>query len=416
MVLVSKAAQRLLPCMLCACVWYSCDCMCVVMYSLCVCAEDHNNFDISNRLHCIHQGFFLLDFGCISNEQNEQNDGGQRLFYRSNLLTQKIFVVSSPLVIGKKLPKSILSTCKSCICKTKWRRYKLGERKKTYTQRVTPVLCWQAQQCVPPLHYLELQASSKQQQAKKNANYTPNKINKMTDPIETLDSEFDFCNLESKMAINTPSQMSTVLYARCTPGLSEFFDDKLSAKHLNKRAQRKVVGDDIVDSPARGSMSVRRELRYEFTHTEVTKAPLPADATTKSCRFNIRKRLDKLLNFKRNKIKRMDNIVTSTPNHFLDSFGSSDGLDTPKNIRKWRESMRQQHETSKTRTTFRYQCGHCNRTWQHNWELVYHVREHHVGYRFWFHRGYRCAQCPSAFLFNRFLVWHCERSHCGDGD
>lgn len=230
------------------------------------------------------------------------------------------------------------------------------------------------------------------------------------------DSDLDFCNLESNMAINTPSQVSTVLYARCTPGLSEFFDDKISVRN-NKRLQRKLndITSDVA-SPHPGSASVRRELLYELTQAEVpnTKVPIEmaaTDETTKRCRFSIRKKLNTLLKFNRTKMKRMDNIVTSTPNHFLDSFGSNENLDTPKNIRKWRESMRHEHDTSFSRNTFRYQCGHCNRTYCHNWELLYHVREHHAGYRFWFHRSYRCALCSSSFLFNRFLVWHSERSH-----
>lgn len=245
----------------------------------------------------------------------------------------------------------------------------------------------------------------------------------MNDSSQNADSEFDFCNLETNMAINTPSQVSTVLYARCTPGLSEFFDDKISAKH-NKRTQRKsnqtTMGDDIIDSPCRGSASVRRELRYESTQSDGPngqKMNNNNETPGQKCRFYFRKKFDKLIKFKRTKMKRMDNIVTSTPNHFLDSFGSNEGLDTPKNIRKWRESMRHEHDTAYTaRNTFRYQCGHCNRTWCHNWELVYHVREHHAGYRFWFHRSYRCALCSSAFLFNRFLVWHSERAHRCDAD
>lgn len=230
-----------------------------------------------------------------------------------------------------------------------------------------------------------------------------------TEPNEASDSK-------STNENNTPPNNTTVLYACCTPGLTAFFDDKLSGRDDKQRRPAATGDGEPTDPPAKNGALARRELRYEANDSEIAtaaKKPESSDQKPKATIFSVRKKFNRFFHLKNRGRKQIANIVTSTPINFLDSIGpDADYCITPGNVRKWKESMRHANDDrSLPLESFKYQCGHCKRVWYNNWELVDHMRETHVGYRFWFRRGYRCGICSSRFLINRLLIWHSRRYH-----
>lgn len=238
--------------------------------------------------------------------------------------------------------------------------------------------------------------------------------------VHNISTDSDFANFEHDIINHTPSERPTVLYACCTPGLSEFFEEKLSTRekrqHQQHHCHHNQPSNENTITSKRGTI-VRRELRYELTNSDITVNPKDAKDCIKPKRKMcfIRKRINKIIKYRPQQRKKnsKDNIITSTPVNFLDSIDMGQEChETPTNIRKWRESMRQENEKPfSANNTFKNQCGHCNRVWHHNWELLYHVREQHSGYRNWFRRSYQCGLCSSSFYLNRFLIWHSRRHH-----
>lgn len=227
---------------------------------------------------------------------------------------------------------------------------------------------------------------------------------------------FEIIEERTTIENNTPPlDHSTILYACCTPGLTAFFDDKLSNR--NDQQQRpKTIDCDSGEQSGKNATLVRRELRYETIDCDIVtakKTNSPDQPNQKSIINSVRTKFHRFFHLKNHRRKQIGNIITSTPINFLDCTGP-DGdyaTPTPNNIRKWKESMRHENERSLPLESFRYQCGHCKRVWYNNWELMDHMQENHLGYRFWFRRGYRCGICPSRFFINQFLIWHSNRYH-----
>lgn len=241
--------------------------------------------------------------------------------------------------------------------------------------------------------------------------------------VHNISADSNFTNFEHDIINHTPTERPTVLYACCTPGLSEFFDEKLSTRekrqhhqHHHQQHNEHTNADNGDTNISKRGTIVRRELRYEMTNIDIAHLKESKDCLKpKRNIFSIRKRINKMIQFRQQQRKKKptDNIITSTPNNFLDSIDMGQEChETPQNVRKWRESMRQENERPfGGNNSFKNQCGHCNRVWHHNWELLYHVREQHSGYRNWFRRSYQCGMCSSSFFLNRLLIWHSRRNH-----
>lgn len=266
-------------------------------------------------------------------------------------------------------------------------------------------------------------------------------------------------------SLNGQSMDPTILYARCSPGLSALFD-KFSTKEtiedspamqrtstplksiLKKSAQKSATR--IICSPSsagirrtknttlvRRSSSARRELRFDINDNEnempISKLPGGAgELKTLSSSLNEpnspnknRKHAFKQRNLirrlflgqcasQKKKNKSKNKMVTSTPLSFLDDSSDSISLmsdiqDDKNNAKDWK-IIRQ-----KTKPLFsyleRYQCAHCKRTWESNAELLAHLNDKHKNIRKWFLADYRCGACSAKFFSNRFLVRHCHTHH-----
>ena len=256
---------------------------------------------------------------------------------------------------------------------------------------------------------------------------------------------------------NPPNENQTdtsVLFAACSPGLSDIFDKittneeetlptdqpKTPLKGILKKpsstSKQKIICSPSSASVRRNrnaccvkrSVSVRRELRFDFPiesadsdEPDVVDAPHETSLTKSKRSPNRKPKNRSPFNFKKflfpsckaQRKKPTDNIITSTPINLLDDIENDDnsmliGLNNNKN---WRATIRRQKHKPLFSYLERFQCAHCSRTWDNNAELLAHLKHAHKEFRLWFQPNYRCGECRAKFFCNRFLVRHCAIRH-----
>lgn len=236
----------------------------------------------------------------------------------------------------------------------------------------------------------------------------------------------------------------TIVYAHCSPGLSELFDNistnddidgaKSPLKSILKKSNMKSAAHRIICSPSsagirrtknttlvRRSSSARRELRFDFSDENYPLADCVAMPKVKISREQLQTKkrrshgcLMSGLLFGRcvssRKKKITQNIVTSTPNNFLDEC---DAMEDRMNDKYWNAIIRGQPRNNKPLFSRleRFQCAHCKCAWENNADLLTHLNEKHKHVRRWFQADYRCGTCAAKFYSNRFLVRHCHAHH-----
>lgn len=237
----------------------------------------------------------------------------------------------------------------------------------------------------------------------------------------------------------------TILYAHCSPGLSDLFDkistnDEIDGarsplKSILKKSNMKSAAHRIICSPSsagirrtknttlvRRSSSARRELRFDFAdENQVDCGMPPVKISRDQVQTKQRRRhgcLMRGLLFGRcissRKKKSPRRIVTSTPNNFLDECDvTADLVDcSDANDKNWRAICRSPHRNKPLFSLLeRFQCAHCKCAWENNADLLTHLNEKHKHVRRWFQADYRCGTCAATFYSNRFLVRHCHAHH-----
>lgn len=231
---------------------------------------------------------------------------------------------------------------------------------------------------------------------------------------------------------NEPS----ILYAACSPGMTDIFDlmdtdceqkdgtDQLvtsltpKLKSILKKTPTKT--NRIIYSPStaairrskseavKRSISVRRELRFDpnTKRSPITNLANSPKCTKSSRVFKFRNLFNSNRNTKLQKGNNSNKLITSTPINFLDD---DDPMDSDANKKNWKATIR------KNRPLFfgceRYQCAHCKKTWEHNADLLNHLRENHKGLKHWLRPQYECSLCGATFFSNNFLIRHCHMQH-----
>lgn len=203
----------------------------------------------------------------------------------------------------------------------------------------------------------------------------------------------------------------SILYAKCSPGLSEIFDALTTNEKVkpvpevkvatpSKSILKKTPKGKIIVSPSSVSIRrtksdyvkrctpVRRELRFDLPplkkkSPEEQLPPMPRDTIRSSWRLPF--------GWRRQKIKSppKSTVLTSTP---INTLG--DASDVPSFF-----------------ALERFQCARCRKTWDNNAELLQHLKEHHRSARHFMRPHYRCAQCGATFYRNNYLVRHCHFHH-----
>ncbi|XP_059615248.1 uncharacterized protein LOC132260876 [Phlebotomus argentipes] len=207
----------------------------------------------------------------------------------------------------------------------------------------------------------------------------------------------------------------SIVYASCSPGLSEIFDGLTTNEKVKPAPEPSVVtpnksilkktpikGGKIIMSPSSVSIRrtksdyvkrctpVRRELRFDLPPLKKSPEqleklpPIPRDDSRSSWR----------LKFGWRKVKpqsppKKATVLTSTP---INTLG--DSPDVPSFF-----------------TLERFQCARCRKTWDNNAELLQHLKGHHWSARHFMRPHYRCAQCGATFFRNSYLVRHCHFHH-----
>lgn len=273
--------------------------------------------------------------------------------------------------------------------------------------------------------------------------------------------QFQGNNLEKVKAakLNEPS----ILYAACSPGLSDIFDnideitttsnymnDKQFTPVLKSILKKTTSTNKIIYSPSSASIrrtkylaikksnSVRRELRFEVPPKNISdsSSTLLENLSTQIQNQNSPATSSKLKKFHLKNLftkrppsnKHMFNnvlikqspskMITSTPINFLDehyrnnnknNINNSESISTT-NKNNWKTTIRNNHRPLFFDTE-RFQCAHCKKTWTNNAELLIHLSQYHKGVRNWLRPHYRCGQCGATFFSNRFLVRHCHQQH-----
>ena len=233
---------------------------------------------------------------------------------------------------------------------------------------------------------------------------------------------------------NEPS----ILYAECSPGLSNIFDSIIGRydeenvpidttatvspqiKSILKKTPNK---SRIIFSPAaaairrsksdvvKRSISVRRELRFDPSTKSASESLSPDNSisTTNPVSNKRSFKFSNPFNFykKGTKAKTLGNnkLITSTPINFLDD----DQTDSEANKKNWKATIRN------NRPLFiaseRYQCAYCKKTWENNTELLNHLSDNHKSIKHWLRPQYRCSLCGSTYYSNTYLVRHCHLQH-----
>lgn len=237
----------------------------------------------------------------------------------------------------------------------------------------------------------------------------------------------------------------TILYAHCSPGLSDLFD-KISTndidgvrsplKSILKKSNTKSAAHRIICSPSsagirrtkntttlvRRTSSARRELRFDVADENHPLADCempPTKIARDQLQTKKRRRHGCLMGLfgrcgSSRKKKSPRRIITSTPNNFLDECDASANLmgGIAANEKNWRAII---HGPQRNKPLFslleRFQCAHCKCAWENNADLLTHLNEKHKNARRWFQADYRCGTCAATFYSNRFLVRHCHAHH-----
>lgn len=237
----------------------------------------------------------------------------------------------------------------------------------------------------------------------------------------------------------------TILYAHCSPGLSDLFD-KISTndidgvrsplKSILKKSNTKSAAHRIICSPSsagirrtkntttlvRRTSSARRELRFDVADENQPRANCempPLKIARDQLPTKKRQRHGCLMGLfgrcvSSRKTKSPRRIITSTPNNFLDECDATANLmgAIVTNEKNWRAIT---HGPQRNKPLFslleRFQCAHCQRAWENNADLLTHLDEKHKNGRRWFQADYRCGTCAATFYSNRFLVRHCHAHH-----
>lgn len=238
----------------------------------------------------------------------------------------------------------------------------------------------------------------------------------------------------------------TILYAQCSPGLSELFDKfsttdidggKSPLKSILKKSNTKSAAHRIICSPSsagirrtknttlvRRSSSARRELRFDFDdeNQPLADCVMPQLKVSRDqLQTKKRRRRGCLMSgllfgrcMSSQEKKSPRRILTSTPNNFLGECNANtslvDGVDA--NDKNWRDIIRGSQRNKPLFSLLeRFQCAHCKSAWENNADLLTHLNEKHKNVRRWFQADYRCGTCSAKFYSNRFLVRHCHAHH-----
>lgn len=243
-------------------------------------------------------------------------------------------------------------------------------------------------------------------------------------------------NFEMVQAAN--ENEPSILYAACSPGLSDIFDkmdtdDETDRRNTNEKSDadgstptlksilKKTPNktNRIIYSPAtaairrsksdaiKRSISVRRELRFDPNTKRSPVAIInssPPLKTSKLFRFRNPFRGGSERNRQHINGKVTNQLITSTPINFLDDIEPLDA-----NKKNWKATIRN------NRPLFygaeRFQCAHCMKSWENNADLLMHLREHHTGLKRWLKPKYRCSLCGATFYSNNYLIRHCHLQH-----
>ncbi|KAL5279872.1 hypothetical protein ACFFRR_004097 [Megaselia abdita] len=256
----------------------------------------------------------------------------------------------------------------------------------------------------------------------------------------------------------------SVVYAACSPGLSDIFDrmatngsfqagsplklpgsiqgsplklcgpfqgSPLNSERKPKSILKKTPSKDspykTINSPGvlsvkrnrkeivKRTLSARRELRFDLPPLE-TSSPSKEDVkieiikiSQKQKCFNIKKIFKpKKKDEKENHNKSTPNIVTSTPINFLDDSGSTPPTKMSK--RKLKKKFTQNFRPLLFASE-RFQCAYCKAKYNCNGDLLFHLNDRHKGLHFIFRPKYQCGQCGDYFYMNNHLVRHCHFQH-----
>lgn len=245
-------------------------------------------------------------------------------------------------------------------------------------------------------------------------------------------------------------QDPSILYAACSPGLSDIFDKmdtdgggdgttttdnnneesssttEPTLKSILKKSQCKSAATRIICSPAsvairrsksdaiKRSLSVRRELRFDPSTKRSPVAIMNSPPTQRP------KKLSKMFSFRNpfcldrqspastKQTSTTNQLITSTPINCLDEDDDDDDWRNRKT--SWKATIRG------NRPLFlgaeRFQCAHCRRSYENNADLVLHLRENHSGlFKRWLRPKYRCSSCGATFYSNHYLIRHCHMQH-----
>lgn len=254
--------------------------------------------------------------------------------------------------------------------------------------------------------------------------------------------------------IDSASKEPTILYAECSPGISDIFDkistddhdsidltiDRTPLKGILKKSAMKSAR--IICSPSsscirrtknttlvRSSSSARRMLQFDISGSPSPKKneslikTKPKNNNNENENFennhkSVGRTIRKILfgrcasNLRRKKSPRKK-IITSTPINFLDEQDYSQECNAYIKIsnRNWKSTLQKQKNRPLFSLLERFQCAHCKQSWENNADLLTHLNEKHKHVRRWFQADYRCGMCSAKFFSNRFLVRHCHLHH-----
>lgn len=229
---------------------------------------------------------------------------------------------------------------------------------------------------------------------------------------------------------------SSILYASCSPGLSDIFDklgtdekrtitdrnnDNQQIKSILKKTPSK--SSRIISSPSgvairrsrselvKRSASVRRELRFDLPPLQKTPEQSLIEKYSKCLDFRklfqIKKKNKRVRSPKKKVIDspaHSQEIITSTPINFLD-----DDCDT-KSI--WdRQGSRQPNIRPLLFGSERFQCARCKERYASNGDLRLHLKDSHSGVKNVLRPHYQCGQCGIKFFRNSCLLRHCRFQH-----
>lgn len=255
--------------------------------------------------------------------------------------------------------------------------------------------------------------------------------------------ETNYPQFFEKAAVNADP---SVLYAGCSPGLSDIFDrmatnagspykfngsiqgspsnSERKPKSILKKTPSKDSPYKTINSPGvlsvkrnrkellKRNLSARRELRFDLPPLESSPTGATADVkmevvvSQKPRCFNFRKIFKPKK--KENKSAPTPNIVTSTPINFLD--GSGNTPPTKMSKRKLKKKFTQNFRPLLFASE-RFQCAYCKSKYNCNGDLLFHLNDRHKGLHFIFRPKYQCGQCGDYFYMNNHLVRHCHFQH-----